>query len=279
MRKQFETHSRGRINDGRLIRSGQRYYVRYMDHGDLKHSLDLQDHVLEVLEELGKTHYIIEKSENYLKKLLDSGHAIIGTFVHDSDPNNEDRLATHMLVLYPQSEDDTGLADTSVLPCSDPGKLSVVSNILVHQDFRGNRLMQQMLAEWLKIAAADGKSDAVAEVCADNEFSWGVFVDCGFVIYAASHDERDGAELVYVHKPLDRKFVYGAAPGDTARITLFDEHSRMDETAYLQLQDFLKQGYHATGFDRRSKVLTLQKCIGSAPLHTPANDNPQPPAP
>ena len=282
MRKHFETASRGKLNHGQLIKSGQRYYIRYMDHNDLQHNLRLQQHVLDVLKGLNKTHYIIEKSEAFLRKLLDNGHAIIGTFVNDHDPNTEDRLGAHMLVVYPHNEYETGLADPDVLPHKNLDKISVVSNVLVHQDFRGNHLMHTMLDEWVKIATADGKSDAIAEVCADNQFSWAVFLECGFVIYEHGHDDRDGSDLVYVHLPLDRDFVYSPDPKETVRIRLFDAQAQLDPAGHDKLRALLKQGYHGLDFNRRTGMLTLSKCVGSVPkslpsaspaLPRPSNDN------
>ncbi len=280
VRKHFETHAKNEINRGKLIKSGAHYYVRYMNHSDLDLNLALQDNVLKTLRLLGKTHYIIAKDKAYLGKLLNRGNAIIGTFVPDDDPKKPDRLAAHMLVVYPQNQSETGLSDPSVLPDKDLGKISVVSNILVHQDFRGNRLMQQMLDEWLKLATDDGKSHAIAEICIDNPFSWGVFLDCGFVIYAEGHDARDGSDLVYVHKPLDCEFVYSSDPKDVTMIRLFDEHDAVDPKAHRQLKDLLAQGYHVIDFDRGSKLMLLAKCVGTMPLNelkqTPAkpiNDN------
>lgn len=271
VRKHFQTQAQGKINSGRLIKSGSKYYVRYMDHADIPDSLDLQTHVLSVLKLLGKDHYIIEKSQDKLRCLLNTGNAIIGTYVKSKNPFKGDRLAAHMLVVYPTNEQETGIADTSALPEKDVSKISVVSNILVHQDFRGNKLMQQMLAEWLNIAKADKKSHAIAESCADNEFSWSVFLDCGFVIYGAAHDPRDNSDVFFLHKPLDHEFLYSSAPSDTTMVKLFDKNGEMKPQAYQQINNLLKQGYHALDYDRHRRYVLLAKCVGTAPLA--ANNN------
>ena len=245
VRKHFETSSRGKINDGRLIKQGLKYYVRYMNEHDLTQSLGLQDHVVDTLKNIGKSHYIIPKSRAKLQALLDDGHAVIGTFIKDGNPLKKDRLAAHMIVTYPATEEEVGLADPAAIPDKDVSKISVVSNILVHQDYRGNKLMQQMLAEWLKIAKEDGKSHAIAEASADNQFSWSVFLDCGFVIYGSAFDPRDGTENFFLHKPLDHEFVYSADPSDVTMVRLFDKNGEFDEAAYESMKDLLSQGYHA----------------------------------
>lgn len=279
IRKHFETSSKSHIREGSLIKFGLRYYVRYMDKNDLPQNLALQDHVIDALKAIGKTHYIIPKNEAYLRKLLDRGNAIVGTFVRGQLAGEADRLAAHMLIVYPQTQQETGLSDPGMLPEKNLAKVTIVSNILVHQDFRGNRLMQQMLDEWLKIAASDGKHHAVAEVCLDNDFSWSVFLDCGFVIYADGHDDRDGSELVYLHKPLDREFLYSADPREVTVLKLFDQNDQIDPQARSRLKDLLAQGYHALDYDRNTKGLLLAKCVGTAPLPSagktppgPAND-------
>ncbi|MCB9990597.1 MAG: GNAT family N-acetyltransferase [Rhodospirillales bacterium] len=277
VRKHFETSAKHKINDGQLIKTGHNFTVRYMDRTDLPQSIALQQNVMKTLKANGKTHYIIPKDEKKLRHLLDQGNAIIGTFIKDGQA---ERLGAHMIILYPQTEEEAGLADPSHLPGKDIHAVSVVSNILVHQDFRGNRLMQQMLDAWLDIAQKDGKKDAVAEVCADNEFSWNVFLDCGFVLYAAAHDDRDGSDVVYLHKPLDREFIYSADPEDVTLIRLFDKKGDLDPAAHRQLKDLLKQGYHGLSFDRDRRLMLLAKCVGTVPLakvdktpSTPGNDN------
>ncbi len=280
VRKHFETHSQGKINNGQLIKSGLHYVVRYMNATDLHHSMELQDHVMNALKKLGKSHYIIPKTKNYLRKLLANGHAVIGTFVKGNTPSEPDRLAAHMLIVYPQTMKEAGIGDSSVLPDKDLDKIAIAANVLVHQDFRGNKLMQQMMAEWLKIAKEDGKSHAIAEVCVDNEFSWSVFLDCGFAIYASGHDPRDGSDLVYVHKPLDYEFLYSARPEDTIKIRLFDDYGHMNKQAHRRLNNLLEKGFHVLDFDRTTKHILMTRCIGTKPLKTleqsppdPVNDN------
>ncbi len=276
----FEDYACGEISRGRLIKSGADYLVRHMDYSDLDLSIALQDHVLQTLKKLGASNYIIAKDKAYLSRLLDRGSAIIGTFVPDTNPQQPDRLAAHMLVVYPHKESDTGLSDPSVLGNIDLDKVAVVSNILVHEDFRGNRLMQQMLEEGLKLAAANNKSHAIAEICIDNPFSWGVFLDCGFAIYAEATDPEDGAELVYAHKPLESAFIYSRDPQEAKTIQIFDGQGILDPQAHQTLKDLLAQDYHVTGFDRRSNTMQLARCIGTAPLsqfrqvpRSPMNDN------
>ncbi|PJB69776.1 MAG: hypothetical protein CO093_09700 [Alphaproteobacteria bacterium CG_4_9_14_3_um_filter_47_13] len=279
LRHHFQKHAHQPFNIGQMIRLGLPYYIRYMNENDLSKNLALQAHVLDNLKKADKTHYIIKKDESYLRKFLMKGNAIIGTFLHKGTPGLQDRLAAHMLIVYPQTEKESGLADPTLLPDKDMETISVVSNILVHDDFRGNKLMQIMMDEWLKIAAADGKQHAIAEICVDNEFSWGVFVDCGFSIYAHGYDARDGSHNVYVHKPLDRKFLYSNDPGDTITLQLFDnEKGVLIESAHERLKDLLNQGFHGVHFDRKTRGLLLKKCTGIAPIPkanipAPGNDN------
>jgi len=280
IRKVFKDHAGGKINDGCLAKTKQQYYVRFMKPGEAKLNLALQENVMQTLRAMKKIHYIIPKDEAYLHNLLAKGNAIIGTFIKSDTPGTPDRLAAHMLVVYPKTEKETGLADPNALPHKKLEDISVVSNVLVHQDFRGNKMMQHMLQHWLYIAAMDDKKDALAEVCTDNEFSWGVFLDCGFAIYAHGHDSRDGSDLVYVHKPLDREFVYSSAPGDTSTLRLFDSNGAVIASAHRQLNNMLDQGFHATGYDRKTQSLRMEKCIGTRPLNQlknaprgPINDN------
>ena len=126
VRKHFETSAKGKINKGKLIKSGQRYNVRYMGHDDIKHSLALQQNVISTLKALGKTHYILPKDKLYLQQLLNKGNAIIGTFVNQPQPGQSARLAARMLILCPQKESDTGLDDAGVLPDKDLDTISVV---------------------------------------------------------------------------------------------------------------------------------------------------------
>lgn len=267
LRKHFQKHAEKPFNNGELIRLKTPYCIRYMHEADLPKNLALQEHVLSKLRKMGKTHYIIEKNEAYLKKFLAKGNAIIGTFAKKGATDTQDRLASHMLIVYPHTEEETGLADPSVLPSKNMETISVVSNILVHDDFRGNKLMQTMMNEWLKIAAMDGKRHALAEICVDNEFSWGVFVDCGFAIYAHGYDARDGSHNVYVHKPLDQQFIYSSDPADTIVLRMFDDQNGvLIDSAHEQIKNLLAQGFHGIDFNRETRALMLKKCTGMAPL-------------
>lgn len=280
LRRHFEKSSRAKVNGGKLIKPGLHYDVRYMDCSDIRQSLELQNHVVSALEKAGKNHYIIPKTELRFQRLIKEGHRLIGTFIKNSNPLKRNRLAAHMLILYPQNLKETGLADTSVLPDEKIKNISVISNVLVHDDFRGNKLMQQMLKEWLKIAESNGKKHAIAEVCVDNEFSWQVFIDCGFVIYADGHDDRDGSDLVYLHKPLKHKFIYSDDPKDTATIKLFNDQGHINNQAHKNLKHLLGKGFHVLEFNRDTKHITLVKSVGITPSKTlnktpplPINDN------
>jgi len=278
--KKFTAHARGKIRHGQLIKAGLRYDMRYLDHADVRDSLALQTHVVDVLKAMGKNHYVIPKSEEKLRRLIDDGHALIGIFVKENKLSFKSRLVAHMLVVYPCTADEAGLSNDNVLPDKNPRTVSVVANILVHQDYRGNRLMQHMLDEWLKLTQREGKKHAVAEASIDNEFSWGVFLESGFVIYDAGYDPRDGSNSFYLHKPLDRAFAYGSAPEETIMLRLFDSDGTVNSSVYEEIKRLLQQGFHALEFNRRTKDLVLRKCTGYAPEPflqkspgSPLNDN------
>jgi predicted GNAT family N-acyltransferase len=259
------------IDTGKLIKSGQDFTVRYTTHADIKHNLALQDNVLEALKKNGKTHYLIYKDTAYLKRHLNAGHKIIGTFIGKPGLLSDEQLVAHLLITDPRTEEEAGVADSSLLPSEDLKSISVVSNILVHQDFRGNKLMQQMLDHWLQIASDSGKQHAIAEASTDNKFSWSVFLDSGFVIYGHAYDHRDGTNNFYLHKPLDKTFVYSQDPEHIETLILFDEHDEIKTQAYETLQKRLKDNYHVLGFDHHTNTILLAKCIGTKPLpsHTP----------
>lgn len=240
----------------------------------------LQAHVMSLLIRQGKRHFILEKSREDMARFMNTGHSFIGIFMDGDRPGAPERLAAHMLAIYPRHAGETTLGDPALLPCPDPAQATIAGNVLVHEDFRGNGLMHVLLDQWLAFAAADGKTHAVSEVSADNEFSWSVFLEKGFVIYAHGRDPRDGAELVYLQKPLGTQgFAYGSAPGDRAVLRLFDAGGAPDPAAYGQMARLLAQGWHGVSYDRASKSLTLLRCTGPAlrplqnPGRAPINDN------
>ena len=257
------------IDNGKLIKSGQDFYVRYTSHTDIPQNLALQNNVLDALKKINKTYYLIFKDSEYLRKHMNAGHKIVGTFVKTPGILSQDKLVAHLLITNPCTEEEAGVADPSLLPSKDLESISVVSNILVHQDYRGNKLMQQMLDHWLQIAIDNGKEHAIAEASADNQFSWSVFLDSGFVIYGAAFDRRDGTNNFYLHKPLSEEFIYSQDPHETKALKLFDESGDIDEKIYETLESLFENGYHAVDFDKHTNTIIVAKCIGTRPIAEP----------
>lgn len=175
---------------GTLVKTGQAFEIRHQGPQDIDAILGLQNTVLQDLSEEEQS-YVIPKDRAFFEKHFAQGNIVLGVFV-------EGRLIAQSVIVNPTKQNPkTGMTD---MPGRlDPARVTVIQGVVVHPDMRGNRLMTEMVDVWLDIARKQGRRHAIAEVTAENHFSWSVFMKEGLQLHSIGYDPEDAVYLFNMH--------------------------------------------------------------------------------
>jgi len=256
-----------------VLKDGRAYTLAPLTAKDLPAILETQDLVRDDLSARGQSHFFLPKKEQWFQNHIDSGHCAIGVTVYDPETGTG-TLVAHAFTRYPASPEDAGMADVRYVPEWDIAAMAVVQNVLVRPAYRGFRLMERMVKESFAQAQAAGKTLAVAEVAADNPYSWSVFVDCGMTVYDAGYDPRDDSYSFFTGVPLPVTGVRAMHEKEGAkRVQVLRPDGSLDIDGYRRADGLMQAGYSGYSYDRASDTLILapgNTLRRPAPDETPA---------
>lgn len=171
---------------GILIKTGQQYDIALQSCADIDAMLALQAQVMADLSAEEKS-YLVPKDRSFFEKHFANGNIVLGIKMNGM-------LIGQAIIVNPTNKNPkTGMTDMAWR--ISPKRVTVIQGVIVHPDFRGNRLMTEMVDAWLNMARIEGRRYAIAEVSAENHFSWSVFMKEGLKLHSIGYDAEDIVHL------------------------------------------------------------------------------------
>lgn len=216
---------------GKLKKSGAPYTILTLDPSDIPQILKLQDQVFDSLT-ADEQNFLLRKDKAFFEDHFANGNVVLGIV-------SEGRLIAQSVILNPTSaHPKSGMTDMAL--DARPDEVTVLQGVIVHPDYRGNKLMTFMVDEWLAVANAQGRKHALAEVTTENFFSWSVFMKEGLGIHSLGCDKSDGTDLYNMYAevaPLMEKRLSGAfnSAAEVVKVPLLDLESQktLTEAGFL----------------------------------------------
>ncbi len=178
------------LTKGTLAKTGQPYEMVLQGAGDIDAILDLQKIAMDDLSDEEKS-YLVPKDRAFFEKHFASGNLMLGII-------SEGKLVAQCVIVNPTKQSPkTGMTDMPGRLA--PHRVTVIQGVIVHPDYRGNRLMSEMVDVWLEIARMQGRRHAISEVTVDNHFSWAVFMKEGLQLHSIGYDPDDAVHLYNMH--------------------------------------------------------------------------------
>lgn len=159
-------------------------------------------------------------------------------------------LIAQSLIHHPtRAHPDNGMTALPAPP--PPARSSVMQAVSVNPAYRGQKLMDVMIAHWLTHAAHHKRDHVMAEIHVDNVASWLGFLRAGLHLTGLVTDPADGSPLYNAqgllrHGHITPAFNAAAAPQSCA-LRDFKTQSAL-----------MARGYRITACDPRAGVLTLR---------------------
>ncbi len=241
------------LGEGTLKKTGKPFELVCLTKADIPEIMELQGKVIGDLTEAEKV-FVNEKPKSFFEDHYERGNVVLGI-------RSEGELIAQAIVLNPsERHPKTGMVDME--PVGTPDSVSVLQGVLVDPEFRGNRLMQEMVAFWLDFADEIGREHVLAEIEVHNHFSWAVFVEEGLAITSIGTDPDDGAKVYNAHET-----VKGAKAKKLAGD--FNGAAKKDSVAChkdnIADQDALmKAGYVCIGYDRKEEIMLMKQAANDA---------------
>ncbi len=191
------------LHEGVLAKTAQQFSLSLLTMTNLDSMLGLQEAIIDDLTPDERAFISPKSVQQFSDYLLHKG-LVLGVFV-------ENQLVAQMIVGLPATfaaafAPGAGLtatgADFAVTPLEPVG---IVQNVLVHPQFRGNKLMQHMLHAAECVSGALGINHLLAEIADGNAHSANSFKSAAYEVCAKATDPSDGTPLVFLHKPLKSK--------------------------------------------------------------------------
>lgn len=245
--KEIKNH-RPSLKTGRLPKNDGEYSLVYQFQENMNDILALQDTVINSLTDEEKS-FVLPKSPEFFKRHLLEGHTVLGIM-------HEGKLIAQSIILNPTIENQkTGMVDMSLH--ANPEKITVLQGVLVHPDYRGNKLMSVMVDEWLSLAAGEGRVHAIAEVTTDNYFSWSVFLKEGLSIHSIGIDCADGTKVYNMHAHVSTLIKERLSPDFNKNAKQPDIHCHHKD---INLQESLiAEGYKGTSYNHKTGQFGFSK--------------------
>jgi hypothetical protein len=174
------------LKTGTLKKTGAPYEITTLTPADIPQILNLQDEVFDSLT-ADEQNFLLRKDKSFFENHFAHGNIVLGIV-------SEGKLVAQSVILHPTSaHPKSGMTDMAL--DAKPEEVTVLQGVIVHPDYRGNKLMTFMVDEWLAVANAEGRKHALAEVTTGNFFSWSVFMKEGLGIHSLGCDKSDGTDL------------------------------------------------------------------------------------
>lgn len=247
------------LKKGTLPKHPGEYALVLQFHENMDDILALQDNVINSLT-ADEKNYVLPKDRSFFEQHLSQGNTVLGV-IHNG------QLIAQSIILNPTEKNPkTGMVDMNL--SAPPEKITVIQGVLVHPDYRGNRLMTVMVDEWLSLAEQQGRIHAIAEVTTDNYYSWSVFLKEGLSIHSIGVDATDGTEVYNMHAHTS-SLIKQRVQND------FNASSAKKADAFCPREDIALQkklvadGHKATTYDPSTGLLGFQKKKKGTGQHAP----------
>lgn len=219
------------LKTGTLKKTGAPYEITILGQSDITEILKLQDEVVNSLT-ADEQNYLLRKDSLFFENHFANGNIVLGIM-------SEGKLIAQSVILHPsEAFPKSGMTDMAL--DAKPEEVTVLQGVIVHPDYRGNKLMTFMVDEWLAVANAEGRKHALAEVTTENFFSWSVFMKEGLGIHSLGCDKTDGTDLYNMYAevaPLMEKRLSGAFNSAAAVVkvplTDLDSQKTLTEAGFL----------------------------------------------
>lgn len=253
------TNLSGICSTGTLAKTGQSYSIVMQTPRDIDAMLALQATVMAELSAEEKS-YLVPKDRAFFEKHFASDNIVLGVKV-------DGQLVAQAIIVNPTAKNPkTGMTD---MPGNlAPEKLSVIQGVIVHPDFRGNRLMTEMVDAWLKIAQFEGRRHAIAEVSTTNHFSWSVFLKEGLHIHSIGYDKADAVYLYNMHANVTKLIKARLTPAFNAAAPRGKVHTPCHVNNIKAQKVLIARGFNGVAFDRTNQRIVFAKPANSNPITT-----------
>jgi predicted GNAT family N-acyltransferase len=182
---------------GILPKTGETFSVILQSMDDIEHMINLQKTVHDSLSAEEKS-FLLPKSKDFFAEHFVQGNHVIGILC------NNVLIAQSIIVNPTEGHSVMAVVDIpvqeqkaeqiSVQPKAE--QISILQGVVVHPDYRGNKLMNEMVGAWLTLAGQLGREHASARVHTDNQASLTVFLKEGFTVHSTTQRPN---EDTFVH--------------------------------------------------------------------------------
>jgi ribosomal protein S18 acetylase RimI-like enzyme len=173
---------------GILPKTGETFSVILQSMDDIEHIINLQKTVHDSLSAEEKA-FLLPKSKDFFAEHFVQGNHVIGILC------NNVLIAQSIIVNPAAGHSVMAVVD---VPIQEPKaeQISILQGVVVHPDYRGNKLMNEMVGAWLTLAGQLGRQHASARVHTDNQASLAVFMKEGFTVHSTTQRPN---EDTFVH--------------------------------------------------------------------------------
>lgn len=147
--------------------------------------------------------FIVPKKPTQFEKMLTHTGRMLGIFSRGSSQN---WLVGYGGIAFPHQGWPT--ADMIVPPTeirTNPTQMAVLQNMVVHPNFRGQGIQQEMIRASLEICNDQGRNHVYAEIAVPNIASLKSFISTGFYVTLSDIDPVDACPLLYAYRDLRRE--------------------------------------------------------------------------
>lgn len=207
--------------------------------------LNLQDKIIANLQQDEK-HFILKRSAADFIKALDSEDThMLGVF----DGN---KLVAQSIFDFPQNNKGRDLPEFASEIANDD--LVIYKATLVDIEYRGQGLMQELLAYREAKARAAGKTTAISQIAMDNPASWINAIKSGMSIRKVDYDPEDQAKVLYMQKDFYRQDA--TVEGTDAFAMYIGQNIKKEIPALFNKMRYLaKKGFYGVKLDRNSNSI------------------------
>ena len=174
---------------GILPKNQTPYSLVLLDVAAMPYILDLQDQAFAAFPPEQRAFLLYREADFFEKHFSDNSY-MLGIIAHG-------KLIAQSAILNPKADSSINMSyDTA------PEKMTIMQGVIVHPDYRGNKLMNLMVRTWLGMGVLSGRQHALARVIIHNHYSWSVFVKEGMDIHTTCADPADGRTVYVLHRQI-----------------------------------------------------------------------------
>ncbi len=238
------------IAQGTLKKTGEKYYVGFLDEGHINEIKAFHDHIVKTLNPDEQAFFLQKPRSffaNHFKK--GNGNAVLAIVKEDG------AVIAQAIILNPSyTSPDTGMVDMDLSCRTD--SITVLQGVGVLPEMRGNGLMHDLVSHWLDYAYSLGKTNAIAEIDVNNIASWNVFLKEGLKLVGMGIDPSDGTLVYNAHEDVKTAIMKRLSHvfNDKAVGPLFASHIENIEWH----QKLFKEGQKCIGFNKAQKTLVFE---------------------